>query len=130
MTGPGRLEPSRPIGGLPTWCGRYFVSASTNLQLLLRQQQLPGRLNATFETARDHSEDARELKLHRYRGVKHIDDARNGLSHTRDAESQQITVPSFPTSTRATRQLPNDPRKAGFDGPSSLGAAELVWDAD
>ena len=115
---------------LTTARGRSLSARRSDLRLLLCQQQLPGLLKSPFEAACDHTEDARQLKLHRYCGVKHIDDARNGLPQPRDAESQPITVPSFAASTRATGQLSDDFREAGFDAASSLAAAELVWDAD
>jgi hypothetical protein len=99
-------------------------------RLLLCQKQLPGLLKAPFEAAREHTEDAGQLKLHRYRGVKHIDDARNGLPQSRDAEGEPITVPSLAASARATGQLPDDFREASFNAAPSLGAPKLVWDAD
>jgi hypothetical protein len=115
---------------LTTAWGRSLSARRSDLRLLLCQQQLPGLLKSPFEAACNHTEDARQLKLHRYCGVKHIDDARNCLPQPRDAESQPITVPSFAASTRATGQLSDDFREAGFDAASSLAAAELVWDAD
>ncbi len=119
-----------PVQDISTGSTVIAWRPSADPALLLGEEQLPGRLDSPLEDARDHAEDARQLKFHRHCGVEHMDDARKGLPQPRDTEGQPIAVPSFAARARAAGQLSDDLREAGFDSASSLGAAELVRNRD
>ena len=83
-----------------------------------------------LEAAGDHAEHTGQLDLHRYRGVEHVDDTADGLTHRRDAEDEPVAVPAFAAGAVAAGQQVDDLRETGLDAAARLSAAELVWDAD